>query len=104
MTVTARRRDGLPNWIVPIAVWPADFGVAKAQRDPRRRGEGMARDEETARYREAAQLALDQLDWCVEYLRSIRKPRIAKQLARNHAAISRRLHHSAGHPDSRARP
>jgi len=51
----------------------------------------MAHDEETDRYRRAAQLALDQLDWCVEYFRSIRKYRLAKQLARKHAAISRRL-------------
>jgi hypothetical protein len=51
----------------------------------------MARDEETDRHRKAAQLALDQLEWCVDYLRSIHKHRIAKQLAKNHAAISRRL-------------
>lgn len=55
----------------------------------------MARDEETARYRRAAQLALGQLEWCVEYLRGIREPRIANQLAKNHAAISRRLHNDA---------
>jgi hypothetical protein len=51
----------------------------------------MTRDDEAARYREAAQLTLDQLDWCVEYLRSIHKTRMAKALARNRAAISRRL-------------
>jgi hypothetical protein len=51
----------------------------------------MDRDEEAARYRRAAQLALGQLEWCVEYLRAIRKHRLAQQLAKNHAAISRRL-------------
>ncbi|HKO25911.1 MAG TPA: hypothetical protein VJU80_00520 [Solirubrobacteraceae bacterium] len=51
----------------------------------------MDRDEETARYRRAAELALGQLEWCVEYLRRIRKFRLAQQLAKNHAAISRRL-------------
>jgi hypothetical protein len=51
----------------------------------------MARDDEAARYRQAAQLALDQLEWCVHYLRSIRKTQISQQLARNRAAISRRL-------------
>lgn len=51
----------------------------------------MARDEEAARYRKAAELALDQLDWCIEYLRRIHKARIAKQLAKNHSSISRRL-------------
>jgi hypothetical protein len=51
----------------------------------------MDRDQEAARYRRAAELALDQLEWCVQYLREIRKFRLAKQLARNHAAIRRRL-------------
>ncbi len=55
----------------------------------------MARDDETARYRRAAQLALGQLEWCAEYLRSIHKPRIAKQLERNQAAIRRRLRDGA---------
>jgi hypothetical protein len=63
----------------------------------------MARDDEAARYREAAQLALDQLDWCVEYLRSIRKTRISRQLARNRAAISRRLRADVDGTGSRAR-
>lgn len=51
----------------------------------------MARDEEAIRYRKAAQLALEQLDWCIDYLRRIHKPRIARQLAKNQAAIRRRL-------------
>jgi hypothetical protein len=51
----------------------------------------MARDDDTARYREAAQLALDQIEWCVEYLRSIHKTRMSAQLAKNHAAIRRRV-------------
>jgi hypothetical protein len=63
----------------------------------------MAHDEETARYRRAAQLALDQLDWCVHYLRSIRKYRLAQQLARNHAAISRRFRDDADETGPRAR-
>jgi len=61
----------------------------------------MDHDEEAARYRRAAQLALGQLEWCVEYLRRIRKSRLADQLAKNHAAISRRLRDNAdpaGHP------
>lgn len=55
----------------------------------------MARDDEAARYRQAAQLALDQLEWCVDYFRTIRKVQISKSLARNHAAISRRLNDGA---------
>ena len=47
----------------------------------------MGRDEETARYRQAAQLTLDQLEWCVHYLASIRKYGLSQQLAKNHASI-----------------
>ena len=54
----------------------------------------MTLDDETARYREAARLALDQLDWCIRYLRSIRKRKIAEALAENRAAIARRLAHA----------
>ena len=51
----------------------------------------MSKKDETARYREAAHRALDQLDWCIEYLRSIRKTQISKQLAKNHSRIERAL-------------
>lgn len=49
------------------------------------------RDDEPPRYREAAHQALDQLDWCVEYFRSIRKREIAAQIAKNRSAIARKL-------------
>jgi len=51
----------------------------------------MARDDEARRMREAAHMALDQLDWCVAYLRSIRKTRIASALAENRAELIRQL-------------
>jgi hypothetical protein len=51
----------------------------------------MARDNEAERYRKATQMALDQIDWCVEYLRTLRKTKISKQLARNRSAIAARL-------------
>ena len=51
----------------------------------------MTVDDEVARYGEAARLALQQLDWCVTYLHSIRKPKIARALAQNSASIARRL-------------
>jgi hypothetical protein len=51
----------------------------------------MARSDEAERYRKAAQLALDQVDWCVEYLRRLRKTAISKQLAKNRAEIGSRL-------------
>lgn len=51
----------------------------------------MARDNEAERYRRATEMTLDQLDWCIEYLRSLRKTRISKQLAKNRSAIAARL-------------
>ena len=51
----------------------------------------MTHDDQAARYRQAAHQTLGQLDWCVEYLRSIRKTKLAKQLAKNHAAIAQTL-------------
>ncbi|MBV9681885.1 MAG: hypothetical protein JO046_08840 [Solirubrobacterales bacterium] len=43
------------------------------------------------RYRQAAEDALQQLDWCIGYLHGIRKGRISRQLARNRAYIRRTL-------------
>jgi hypothetical protein len=51
----------------------------------------MDRDREATRYHRAAESALGQLEWCVEYLHRIRKHRLAEQLAKNRAAISRRM-------------
>lgn len=51
----------------------------------------MDEDDEAARYREAARLALQQVDWCVSYLRGIRKREIAQAMAENSSAIARRL-------------
>lgn len=51
----------------------------------------MTKNDEAARYREAAHRALEQLDWCVEYLRTIRKTKISKQIAENRSTIARTL-------------
>ena len=51
----------------------------------------MPVDDEASRYREAARLTLQQLDWCVSYLHSIRKTQIARVLAKNSATIGERL-------------
>ena len=51
----------------------------------------MTLDDEVARYQEAARLALQQLDWCITYLHSIRKSQIARALAQNSSSIARRL-------------
>jgi len=42
------------------------------------------------RYQDAAEAALDQLEWAIAYLRRIRKPKIAKALEANRAAIINR--------------
>jgi hypothetical protein len=45
------------------------------------------RAQEARRYREAAELALEQLRWCVDYLYRIRKPTLAERLERNRKHI-----------------
>jgi hypothetical protein len=50
-----------------------------------------ALDDEIARYRRAALETLHQLDWCIKYLYSIRKPAIAGSLEKNRATIQRQL-------------
>jgi hypothetical protein len=49
------------------------------------------RNEELERYRQAAEDALQQLDWCIGYLHGIRKVGISRALARNRAYIRTRL-------------
>jgi hypothetical protein len=50
------------------------------------------------RYRQAAEDALGQLDWCIGYLHGIRKERISAQLAKNRTYIRRALLREAGEP------
>lgn len=40
-------------------------------------------DKQGERYRQAAEDALGQLDWCIGYLHGIHKEKISAQLARN---------------------
>ena len=49
------------------------------------------RADEAERYRAAAEETLAQLDWCVNYLHSIRKRQIAAAVARNRNEIRRRM-------------
>jgi hypothetical protein len=51
----------------------------------------MAHDDETDRYRQAAEDALQQLDWCIGYLHGIHKTKISSQLAKNRTFIKRNL-------------
>jgi hypothetical protein len=55
----------------------------------------MTAHDDGQRYRQAAEDALEQLDWCIGYLHGIRKGRISQQLARNRAYIRRNLMHQA---------
>jgi hypothetical protein len=48
-------------------------------------------DREIERYRQAAWDALDQLDWCINYLHRIRKDSIAKGIERNRLRIMERI-------------
>lgn len=54
-----------------------------------RRGDTMTAG--TRRYRDAAEFTLEQLDWCISYMRSIRRTELARELSRNRDAIRRRL-------------
>jgi hypothetical protein len=53
----------------------------------------MARQDEKERdrYRQAAEDALQQLDWCIGYLHGIRKMDISRALARNRSYIRKQL-------------
>jgi hypothetical protein len=49
------------------------------------------RPDEMERYRQAAEDALQQLDWCIGYLHGIRKTDISRALAKNRAQIRTQL-------------
>lgn len=49
--------------------------------------ENESKQEEADRYRQAAEDALQQLDWAIGYLHGIRKTEISKALARNRSYI-----------------
>ena len=48
-------------------------------------------DEQLERYRQAAEDALQQLDWAIGYLHGIRKVEISRALSQNRSYIRRRL-------------
>ena len=55
--------------------------------------------DEMERYRQAAEDALQQLDWCIGYLHGIRKNTEARMLARNRQTIRQNLLHREPQPD-----
>ena len=56
----------------------------------------MASADEAERYRKAAHMTLDQLDWCVEYLQRLHKAKLSRQLADNTMHIRQRLNEPRG--------
>ena len=58
----------------------------------------MSPNQGEQRYRQAAEDALQQLDWCIGYLHGIRKAKISRQLAKNRAFIRRNLMDEAHEP------
>ncbi len=54
--------------------------------------------DEGERYRQAAEDAMQQLDWCIGYLHGIRKLRISAVLARNRHNIKKNLMHEPSEP------
>ena len=50
-----------------------------------------SKQDETDRYRQAAEDALQQLDWAIGYLHGIRKTEISKALAKNRSFIRKNL-------------
>jgi hypothetical protein len=53
--------------------------------------DGNDRPDELERYRQAAEDALQQLDWCIGYLHGIRKSEISRALAKNRSQIRTQL-------------
>jgi hypothetical protein len=54
-------------------------------------GDDGSRRKEVERYRQAAEDALQQLDWCIGYLHGIRKVDVSRALARNRSHIRQQL-------------
>lgn len=64
----------------------------RAQRKQRAAGGRLdGRQKEIRRYRQAADDALQQLDWCIGYLHGIREVRISRALAHNRNVIRKKL-------------
>lgn len=66
-------------------------------RNDSRQGNG-SKQEEADRYRQAAEDALQQLDWTIGYLHGIHKHAISKALAKNRSFIRKQLMGEAEEP------
>jgi hypothetical protein len=54
-------------------------------------GDDTVSRKEMERYKQAAEDALQQLDWCIGFLHGIHKPEVSRVLAKNRSYIRRRL-------------
>ena len=52
----------------------------------------MAEERGSPDYRRAAEAALQQLEWCINYLHRIRKDKVVRRLSRNRDSIARAMH------------
>ena len=71
-------------------------GSKRSSSSKRRNGSGSS--DEADRYRQAAEDALQQLDWTIGYLHGIKKTEISKALAKNRSYIRRNLMGQAEEP------
>jgi hypothetical protein len=60
--------------------------------------DGDQHREDAERYRQAAEDALQQLDWCIGYLHGIRKVAISRALSKNRSYIRSHLMGTAEQP------
>ena len=65
---------------------------------PRNQRRSTSNGNEADRYRQAADDALQQLDWAIGYLHGIRKVKISRALARNRSVIRHRLRGESEQP------
>src|SRR6478672_11891407 len=68
----------------------------KSRSSAKKSGSRRPSSDEAFRYRQAAEDALQQLDWTIGYLHGIKKTEISKALAQNRSYIRRNL---MGEPD-----
>lgn len=64
---------------------------AKSRSSAKKSGSRRPSSDEAFRYRQAAEDALQQLDWTIGYLHGIKKTQISKALASNRSYIRRNL-------------
>ena len=62
-----------------------------AEKDREQDSDRDDRAAEVERYRQAAEDALQQLDWCIGYLHGIRKVEVSRALAKNRTYIRSQL-------------